>query len=279
MIDRRVLNYPSRIVIELTPQCNLSCSMCPRHYIQAKDGYMSKALWKLLIDDVADTDPNAVVLPFWRGESLLHPDFIEFINYALNRSLKIHISTNGNLVTGDYADILSRCEFVTFSIHTQAGYKNAMKFLSLKKKHKPVVQVSFVKGEESEEILWTIINTDNLGGFDNVRLYEEHTKDGIFGNSGSTLEASRIFCPKLQSTFVIAYDGSISRCNHIWETENELNLNDMSIQDAWNSVCLREIRVNYPDSDCGPCDQWTGHTCGESWQMVNGKIEHKILGI
>ena len=177
MTNCKVLDYPRRIVIELTPQCNLSCSMCPRNYIKAKDGYMNKALWQRLIDDIAKTDSNAVVMPFWRGESLLHPDFLGLIDYALNKSVKIHISTNGILVTGKYIDLLARCEFVTFSIHTRIGYENAKKFLSLKKKEKPVVQVSFVKGEESEKILRTIINTDNLGGFDNVRLYEEHTKD------------------------------------------------------------------------------------------------------
>ena len=278
MTNSKVLDYPRRIVIELTPQCNLSCSMCPRNFVQTKDGLMSRALWQHLIDDIAKTEPDAVVMPFWRGESLLHPHFIEYIKYALNKSLKIHISTNGNLVTGKYAKILARCEFVTFSIHTRIGYQNAKNFLSLKENGKPIVQISFVKGEGSEKILHTIVNTSNLGGFDSVRLYEEHTKDGIFGKSGSTFKSSRIFCPKLLSTLVIAYDGSISRCNHIWTTEKEINLSDMSIKDIWNSDCLLEIRENYPDDNCEPCDQWSGHTCGESWQLVNGEIEHKMFG-
>lgn len=273
-----ILDYPHRIVIELTPQCNLSCSMCPRNYIQTKDGYMSEDLWRRLVDDIAKTKLDTIILPFWRGESLLHPDFIELIQYALNKSLRIHISTNGNLVTGEYAEILARCEFVTFSIHTQIGYKNAKNFLSLKKNDKPIVQVSFVKGEDSETILQAVINSSDLDGFDSVRLYEEHTKDGIFGKSGSPYTIPRIFCPKLLDTLVIAYDGSISRCNHIWQTEKEMNYHVVSIEDIWDSDRLREIRENYPDDNCGPCDQWTGHTRGESWCLVDGEIEHKIYG-
>ncbi len=84
MTSLKILDYPHRIVIELTPQCNLSCSMCPRNYVQTNDGYMSKDLWQRLIDDIAKTEPDAIVLPFWRGESLLHPHFIELIKYALN---------------------------------------------------------------------------------------------------------------------------------------------------------------------------------------------------
>ena len=252
--------------------------MCPRHHIQAKDGNMSKVLWRRIIDDIARTAPDTIILPFWRGESLLHPDFIELIEYALNKALRIHISTNGILAIGEYATILSRCEFVTFSIHTEGGYENAKDFLCLKKSNKHVVQVSFVKGEKTETILQQIINSSNLCGFDNVRLYDEHTKNGIFGKSDeSDLKKSRIFCPKLINTLVIAYDGTISRCNHIWETEKELNLLNMDIRDVWNSIRLFEIRKNYPDQFCEPCDQWIGHTLGESWQSINGNIEHKIF--
>jgi radical SAM protein with 4Fe4S-binding SPASM domain len=82
----------------------------------------------------------------------------------------------------------------------------------------------------------------------------------------------------LLDTLVIAYDGSMSRCNHIWETEKETNFHEMNIKDIWDSDCLREIRENYPDDDCGSCDQWAGHTCGESWCLVDGEIEHKIYG-
>jgi len=253
--------------------------MCPRQYIQANDEYMDTALWQKLINDVAKNNPQAIVLPFWRGESLLHPKFIEFLKYALGKSLSIHISTNGHLVTGEHAELLSQCEFVTFSIHTHAGFQNARKFLSLKKGDKPIIQISFVKGEESEKMLENIINTPDLNGFDSVRLYEEHTKDGIFGKSQSPLKFPRTFCPKLIDTLVIAYDGSVSRCNHIWETEKSINIRNICIKDAWNSKRLKEIRDHYPDTYCEPCDQWSGHTAGESWQLINGRVKHKKYGI
>lgn len=270
--------YPLRIAIEMTPLCNLACPMCPRNYINGMDGFITATLWKKLIDEIAATAQDVIILPFWRGESLLHPHFAELLEYALDKSLRIHISTNGELVTGEYAGVIARCEFVTFSIHTLLGYANAKKFLSFKKNGLPTVQVSFVEGEKTAEKLLDILTaTPDLEGFNSVRLYEEHSKDGQFGKSGYTMNAPRTFCPKLSDTLVIAADGTISRCNHIWETENSVNLDQSSIKDAWGSTCLEQIRNNYPDKYCAPCDQWTGHTCGESWRLANGKKEHQIF--
>lgn len=277
MTNEKFPNLPLRIVLELTPRCNLRCSMCPRNYILESDGYMAEKLWKRLIDEVAETAPGTAILPFWRGESLLHPNFLDFINYARDKVLPIHLSTNGHLVTKRNATVLARCEFVTFSIHAQTGYDKAREFLSMRKGKRPVVQVSFVAGEATEHILNNLVQSPDLEGFDSVRLYEEHTKDGVFGKSNSPAGFPRRFCPKLLDTFVIAFDGSLSRCNHIWETESKINLNTMSIRDAWHSGYLQQIRADYPDRYCASCDQWTGHTCGESWRIVDGKVEHKVF--
>lgn len=273
-----LLDGPQRIVIELTPKCNLLCPMCPRNYIKEKDGYISKTLWNRLIDEIFENYPQSIILPFWRGESLLHPDFMKLMEYALDKSLRIHIATNGTLVANEFIEVLLRCEFVTFSIHNEVGYKTAREFLELKRGIGPTTQISFVKGEKDVEgICNSLILSDNLGGFDSVRIYYEHTKDGIFGSSGLKVNSARNYCPKLQNTLVIAYDGSISRCNHIWTTDKEINLNNLSIREAWHSDYLKKIRNAYPDSRCQPCDQWIGHTLGESYRITNGKVKHKVF--
>ncbi len=270
-----IQSYPKRIVIELTCECNLSCLMCPRKYIDEKSGYMHKALWTKLINEIFEYSPDSVIIPFWRGESLLHPDFINFLELALDKPLRIHMSTNGTLINDESSQLLARCEFITFSIHTISGYNNAKEFLSSRRGKAPIIQASFVEGEEAvEEIRLSMINSPDLQGFDSVRIYAEHSKNGVFGSFAKQANVNRVFCPKLQNTLVIAYDGRISRCNHIWETEREVSVNKMSIAEAWDSNSLQRIRKDYPDAKCRPCGQWTGHTCGESWQKVDGKIKH-----
>jgi MoaA/NifB/PqqE/SkfB family radical SAM enzyme len=272
------LNFPHRIAIEMTPLCNLSCPMCPRHHVSDLEnhGYISRELWVKLIDEISMAAPEAVVLPFWRGESLLHPNFSEYLEYALAKSIRIHISTNGLLLNPQNSELLSNCEFVNISIHIDSALTQANKFqeyINRKSLKKPELQISFVSSEKSKKFIENIVASPSLGGFDCVRLYEEHSKDGLFGNIGAPVHISRTYCPKLRDTFVIAYDGSFSRCSHIWKPEDGDNLNYVSIIEAWESAAMEEIRSAYPDQHCSSCDQWIGRTLGVSWARENGTVK------
>ncbi|MFC5469716.1 radical SAM protein [Cohnella suwonensis] len=275
-----MLDYPQRIAIELTPLCNLSCAMCPRHHITDTTGFITEELWFKLIDDISRNSPDTVVLPFWRGESLLHPQFLRLLEYALSKSIRIHVSTNGLLIDEKFADLLCRCEFVNISIHTVSGLKQAQSFsklLKYKATKKPDVQISFVTGENTVRYLDDVILSRNLQGFDSVRLYKQHTINGDFGGIGTSLDVPRTYCAKLLDTLVIAYDGAISRCSHIWTPEQGPDLNQMSIQEAWESQVMEKIRKDYPDPYCAGCDQWMGRTLGESWRMEDGMVEQEKI--
>ncbi len=271
-----IQDFPKRIAIEIMLDCNLSCPVCPRKFIKNKEGCMDKALWIKLLDEIKACSPDSIVLPFWRGESLLHPQFHDFMEEAFKRSLRVHISTNGIPLNDEIAKQLIKCDFVTFSVHTISGYESAKKFLKFRMGKTPLIQVSFVESEATTKKFYaSIIKSSDLNGFDTVRFYAQHTKDGLFGSTDKGTTTERIFCPKLQDTLAIAYDGKISRCSHIWQTEKSINVRDMSIKEVWNSLVLRKIRENYPDRQCGPCGQWTGHTRGESWYREKEKVVHK----
>ena len=265
MDEQKVLKFPDRIVIELTGKCNLSCPMCPRHFAAASENFMASELWRRLIDEIFENNPQAIVLPFWRGESLLHPEFCAFMEYALKRGMRIHMCSNVHVITPAQQETLRKLEFVTFSIHTPRGYENAKRFASLPRAKTQICQASFVDCEKTTETcLQEIINDPELGGFDSIRLYVEHTKNGVFGG-GTKESGSRIFCPKLSGTLVIASNGEISRCNHQWKTDPSLNVNRMSIAEIWDSEPMKKIRQSYPDAACAACEQWTGHTQGKRW--------------
>lgn len=270
--------FPTRVAIELTPLCNLSCDMCPRHIIDKNSGFIEFELYKKLIDEIKEFSPNTIVLPFWRGESLLHKEFVKFSEYALEKEIRLHISTNGHFVKGEKAEILSKYEFITFSLHTKEGFENALDFVKKYKTEQNTIQASFVDCEdEMMPFLDELTHSEDLGGFDTIRLYEEHSKEGKFGYSGKDIFESRIFCPKLTNTLVVASDGSISRCNHIWNSE-DYNLNTKSIKEAWQSKTMQNIRNNYPDNLCLPCDQWSGNTNGKTWKIQNETISEKEVG-
>ncbi len=276
----KIETFPSRIVLELTPLCNLSCPMCPRHYIKEADGYMSGELFKKLIDEIESENKQAIVLPFWRGESCLHPNFPELLHYALDKGIRIHLSTNGHFMSPGFMEIFYRCEFVTFSLHTNVGNINAKKMVEYKPAWSQTnTQVSFVDSEKnSGEFLRECTSDATLNGFDSVRLYFEHTVGGEFGKGAKKADTNRIFCPKLTHTFVVSADGGYSRCNHIWEPEAAPILAQSSIKEVWGGPIMNDIRAKYPDELCGPCDQWSGHTNGEAWQKNDGQFKHIVYG-
>ena len=76
-----VPEFPKRVTLELTNHCNLRCVMCPRKYMRGPKGYMSFSLYKNIIGQLAEHRDTALV-PFFRGESLLHPRCIEMLRYA-----------------------------------------------------------------------------------------------------------------------------------------------------------------------------------------------------
>ena len=274
-------DFPERVVLELTPLCNLSCLMCPRHYIKDTDGFIDVSLYKKLVDEISIASPNAVVLPFWRGESCMHPNFYELVNYTLEKGLRVHLSTNGHYMSDEFMKIFYRCEFITFSIHDNRGYKNAIKFINNKSRNdRCTIQVSFVDIEKTtQKFLKECSTSADLRGFDSIRLYHEHTINGEFGKSSTKSSQNRIFCPKLKHTFVVSADGQYSRCNHIWKPEVKNNLYKLTIREIWNGDRMNEIRTQYPDNKCISCNQWSGRTNGEVWKKLqDNRIIHTIMG-
>lgn len=278
---KNIDDFPSRVVLELTPLCNLACRMCPRHYIKDTDGYMDASLFRKLADEVLQEKPDAILLPFWRGESCMHPQFVELVGYALDRGARIHLSTNGHYMGQDFMDVFYRCEFLTFSLHSKVGFQNAQKFIGAKPSwSKLTTQVSFIDSEKTTQRYFPdYVKDPDLKGFHGIRLYVEHTIDGEFGKSRQATAEARTFCPKLEHTLVVAADGSFSRCNHIWTPEVVSNLAATTIREIWHGERMKQIRDTYPDQNCSPCDQWSGHTNGEAWRKTQeGRVEHLVFG-
>lgn len=83
-----------RIYIEITNNCNLSCSFCTPD--NRKKEFMEKEKFKLIISKIKDfTD---YIYLHIKGEPLLHPDINEFINFAHENNLKVNLTTNGSLI-------------------------------------------------------------------------------------------------------------------------------------------------------------------------------------
>lgn len=284
------LDFPNRITVELTNQCNVSCTFCPRQSVDMKIGFMSMELYKKIIDEASDHLPVKLVI-FFRGESLLHPEFIECVKYAKDKGIgPIQYATNAFELTNDMADKLleTGIDFISFSLDTldpeiyrksrlcgnlDISRDNVI-YLSKKCDEKrkkglqvPTLQVSTVEIEEYMPEQGKFIEFWKKY-VDIVRVYYEHDDNGKFRN----VEVQRLLeeevperkpCRKLFTDLLVYWDGQLALCNYDWRGGLQgLNLNKMTIEEAWNSKLYEQLREAHNNGEiaddimCQNCQHW-----------------------
>jgi 12,18-didecarboxysiroheme deacetylase len=90
------------VVWNMTRRCNLRCVHC---YSQSQNkiyaGELTTQEGKTLIDDLAAF--SCPVILFSGGEPLMRPDLPDLVRHATDRGIRAVISTNGTLITDDFA--------------------------------------------------------------------------------------------------------------------------------------------------------------------------------
>ncbi len=280
------LEFPERLTLELTNDCNLSCVMCPRREMEKGTGYMDIELFRKIIAEASGQLPVTLV-PFFRGESLLHPDFLTMLKEAKQAGLgPVQLTTNAMLLDeGLSLGILEAgLDFISFSLDVlgKGNYERMRRggdyelvtsnidgFLGLRKKlrlARPTVQVSSVETEENSAMLDDFVDywSEKV---ERVRIYPEHSKDGSFGSLGERFELPeferRLPCRKVFTDMVVYFNGEVAVCNHDWARSEFIgNARDATIREIWHSEKYEEIRENHrlgmldADPTCSGCDHW-----------------------
>ncbi len=263
------LPFPKRITIEATNRCNRlpRCLMCPRHFWpeDMERGIMTDGLFYKIMGEIADlqgfknrvaqtienTDP-ITVLPFFRGESLGHPQFIDFLN-SMSGVVNIELATNGLLLRmpvvealiafkGKIMVSLSLGEDIKVEPHEQWVY-----FLDANDKagHPIETRITMVRTERNLSNFDRFVETwTTVKGVDSVKVFQEHSREGVYGHTEGP--AREYPCRKPFEEMVILWDGTVVPCNHSWEPDIVLgNANDNTIQEIWSAPLYRELRYNH----------------------------------
>lgn len=287
MIEK--LAFPDRVTIELTNRCNVSCTFCHRQEVDMELGEMSMYLYKKIIDEMAEHLPMKMV-PFFRGESLLHPKFIECIQYAKSKGIgPIQMASNALILNEEMAEkiIASGLDFISFSLDTmdediyrqtrlmgdlKTSMENVKNFGIKCKEYKnqgktvPGIQVSTIDmeiyKERQEEFIayWKQY-------VDIVRVYYEHDEKGRFADSKVhellMKVGDRRPCKKVYTDLIIYWNGRTALCNYDWDEEKKIgDLNKQSIAEVWNSNEYEEIRRMHETNSfedwilCKDCEHW-----------------------
>ena len=126
--DYRFLNGhsfpPKSICLILTEQCNLQCVMCDIGQKNAQNATVASfpltesiskgetALklenWKQLVDDISAKQWDPLLL-LTGTEPFLYPQVTELIDYIVSRNLRLHITTNGTLLSRHAETLVKLC--------------------------------------------------------------------------------------------------------------------------------------------------------------------------
>ncbi len=275
-----VVPCPQRVTLELTNHCNLSCPFCPRQHMDYPLGFMDKQLFHRLVDELSTLGTSTLV-PFFRGEPLLHRDCLALLDYAKTKGFIIQLATNGLLLTEEigHAFVAMGIDFVSFSVDTThpVTYKERRRGGSFAKMLQgvdhlrqarekagaslPRIQASAVDTgmapEEKEEFI-----TFWQQRVDQIRIYPQHSKDGRFGSLDSQQEHPRQPCLKPFKETIIYWDGRIAICNHDWNRTDGPQIGKTTMQEVWasqwyNAIRQQQLLLDFlPQEPCGLCGHW-----------------------
>jgi len=98
LLLRRPITHLSRVYIEPTTECNLTCGTCIRHAWSEPLGRMSQATFRRVLDGLRLFRPMPLVFFGGFGEPLTHPDIFRMVREAKQLGAAVELITNGTLL-------------------------------------------------------------------------------------------------------------------------------------------------------------------------------------
>lgn len=286
--------FPSQIIIDVTEFCNLACIHCPQSEFSKSEVFRGRhldaELHKKIIGEVTkDGKAYCIYLRYTgQGETLLHPHFIEMIEYAAKSAgVPINITTNGILLSEKKAKALLEAGVDVFDISIDANTPeiyaivrkkgdlnitrpNVLKLIDLIKKggYKTKVVVSFVeqplnKHESADfEKFW------KDAGADYVVIRRLHScagsKEKVAAKMKDAIKGKRRPCVYPWERLVLSPSGQVGFCPADWKYQSKIAyLKNATIKEIWQGDFMRKLREAHLGNDysqhpfCGQCPDWS----------------------
>lgn len=280
-----VPDFPSRINIEPTNQCNLRCNMCPRQDQTRAVGEMDIALFEKIADEISRHAPAEVRL-HKDGEPLMAPHIFDFIEYikTVAPSTLLNMDTNALLLDEEKAARIldSRLDVLLFSVNaaTADTYKkvrgstkydkmiaNIERFLAMRKERGhvwPRVKVQLIVMADTKDEIGLF--KEQWGGHEvDVLLIPAINWGGHRPEVGSLmrLPRRRYPCTFLFNSFSVNWDGKVSFCNVDFDHLGIIgDLNEQTIEEIWKGPGFARYRElhkkrKWGEVDlCRECNYW-----------------------
>lgn len=202
-----------QLKIELTSHCNAACVFCGE---MENKGYIDPDLAKSIVDEFPEVKK---VSASWFGESTMHPQFYEILEYWKSKGKQIGFYTNGSMIDAQRLAAINPAE-VHFSVEAdnkelyeriRVGldwdivYQNIIDFQAAKKNTRTAVRM--VVCEENRKRINEIIAFWK-GKVDSVNAYNEHSNFRDAGGHYLSVKG----CTKPDDFMIVAWNGDYVIC-------------------------------------------------------------------
>jgi len=275
--------YPQVMNIETTNACNFRCIMCPIDEMKRPTGTMEFSLWKKIVQEAKGK--TEMIIPSFFGEPLLNPKIVDFVKYAKDSGIDVHMSTNTSLLTKDKSEALIKAGIDKILICIDGATKEVYE----KVRKGGVFEKTIANAEAAMQA------RDELGGHTVIELQlielaptspevekfinkwkntsADHLKIKKFQNWGgqlnqksyshSTAYENAVPCDYLWRVMVIGWNGDVvACCRDVHGKEILGNVNKQSVKEIWNSKRMQELRSLHADGKresielCKGCDHY-----------------------
>lgn len=257
---RYIPDHPLHIEIGLTSYCNLHCKMCFRsvqnHSVQKHN--MSLELVQQIADQCKNMGIAAVALGEG-AEGLLHPQIKEIIKIFSNVGLLDYfVMTNGILLNEDISKALIESKVDRLNISIDAATSDTYKRIrgaDLKKLEENIDTFLKCRGSRTLPLL-RVSFVKQPGNYQEVQMFLEKWRNKAdlvdfqdmvdYGNVDTLLEIEKkidYICPFPFTKMCIRWNGDIYPCTNPYQKYFKIgNLNEMTIEEAWNYPVWAELR-------------------------------------
>jgi radical SAM protein with 4Fe4S-binding SPASM domain len=291
------LEFPLNMPIEVCNYCNLNCIMCCNDTLKRKRGYMDIALYRKIIDEIAEKSPNTRIWLDFFGEALLvRYKLYYMIDYAKKKGLKnININTNGTLMDEEMGEMLldSGIDFISIDVdgyskevyeNVRRGgnrdvlYHNILNLVKRKKEKnlkKPYIEIKIIEMPENKHEVQKVVDFwKDKGVGIGVRVLDNWT--GNLKGVTPQINQERIACGNAIGQLAITWDGKAAACGWDCEAENVFgDVSKESISDIWKrkqefiDLHMEHKFEQLPDK-CKQCTTW-GLVGSEEHYLDNGE--------
>ena len=275
--------------------------MCSYKKEHTTTGFMSWSLFKKCVDQASVLGVKEVILHFG-GESLLHPQFKEYLKYVVDHRdrggiQRVSWIDNGMLFDEDISNLVVELKVdavgfsidgigkVNDSIRLGANYsvieRNIKYLLEKRGSSKPEVFLSMCTFGKTDEQLMDVFR-EWVPYVDRITLIPAMSSENLIDEKANYLKGSKIlpaprYCAYPFELMAVSWNGEVTGC--CLDYAFKLHLGDASkdsLKKIWRDSPYHDLRIaslrnSFPPGPCNKCEFWTINFEPKEEQILNGK--------